>query len=253
VLTKVKTDSEIQAMRYGGRVLAKVLEAVAAAVKPGINGAEVNAIAEKELVRHGVKAAFLGFEGFPASICLSINDEVVHGIPTADKVVKNQDLVSLDLGVAYKGLVVDGAITMVAGDPLKPGDPKKKLLETTEASLKKGLSSLRSGCRVGDISNAIEKSLKKQGLGIVRELVGHGVGHELHEDPNIPNFGRKGTGMRLLAGMTIAVEPMATLGGGDVYIDSDNWTVRTRDKSVSAQFEHTVLVTDSGCEILTSA
>lgn len=253
MITKVKTEEEIEAMRYGGRILAKILESVSGQIRPGVNGAEVNSAAEKELKAHGVKAAFLGFQGFPANICMSINDEVVHGIPTAEKIVKDGDLVSLDLGVSYKGMIVDGAVTMVAGASLEPSDSRMKLLEITKASLKRGLAAVKSGCRVGDISNAIEMSLEKHDLAVIKELVGHGVGHELHEDPNIPNFGRKGSGMKLRAGMTIAVEPMAALGKGDVFVDSDGWTVRTKDKSISAQFEHTVLITESGHEVLTSA
>lgn len=253
MVTRVKTADEIEAMRQGGKVLSQVLDAVAAQVRPGIRGKEIDAMAARELKSRGVKAAFLGFQGFPANICISINDEVVHGIPTSEKTVADGDLVSLDLGVLHKGMIVDGAITIIAGTSPKSGDPRTKLLETTKASLNRGLSAVKSGCRVGDISSAIEKSLERQGLGVIKELVGHGVGHELHEDPNIPNFGKKGTGMKLLAGMTIAVEPMATLGGGEVYIDKDGWTVRTKDGSLSAQFEHTVLVADSGCEILTAS
>jgi methionyl aminopeptidase len=229
-----------------------VLNSISAKVAPGISGAEIDALAARELKRYGVKAAFLGYQGFLASICLSINDEVVHGVPTADKIVQTGDLVSLDLGVSHRGMIVDGAVTMAAGGSLAPGSSKMKLLEATKASLSKGLLPIRGGCKVGDISDAIQKSLEKQGLSVIKELVGHGVGHELHEDPNIPNFGKKGAGMMLAAGMTIAVEPMAALGAGAVYVDNDGWTVRTKDGSDAAQFEHTVLITESGCEILTA-
>jgi methionyl aminopeptidase len=251
MLTRVKTHTEIEAMRVGGRILSNTLRVVAGKITPGIRAIDIDKLATEELKRHGVKAAFLGYKGFPASICVSVNDEVVHGIPTAKKIIKAKDVVSLDLGVVYDGMIVDGATTVVAGPAPRAGDPKARLLEATELSLENGLAAIKHGCRVGDISNAIQKTLEKNNLGIVTELVGHGVGHDLHEEPNIPNFGSKGTGTQLAAGMTIAVEPMATLGEGDIYIDSDGWTVKTTDKSLSAQFEHTVLVTRQGCEILT--
>ncbi len=252
MITKIKTAAEIEAMRAGGKVLAATLKAVSDQIIPGVSAKEVNARAAKEINRAGMKAAFLGYKGFPANICVSINDEVVHGIPSADKIIKDGDVVSLDLGVVCKGMIVDGATTLIAGDQPPKNDPRQRLLQATEESLRSGLLAIKHGSRVGDISNAIQKTLEKNKLGIVTELVGHGVGHSLHEDPNIPNYGPKGTGMQLAAGMTIAVEPMATLGDGGVYIDSDGWTVKTEDSSLAAQFEHTVLVTDTGYEILTA-
>jgi methionyl aminopeptidase len=238
-------------MRAGGKVLAGTLSILASNIYDGISALEINLLAEKEIKRAGMKAAFLGFQGFPASICVSVNNEVVHGIPTKDKVIKNGDVVSLDLGVLHGGMIVDGAISLLVGDKQGSADAEK-LLQTTKLSLEAGVSAIKAGCKVGDISSVIQKELEEKNLGIVRELVGHGVGHELHEEPNIPNYGKKGKGMQLSAGMTIAVEPMATLGEGDIYIDQDGWTVKTKDGSVSAQFEHTVLVTESGAEILTA-
>lgn len=253
MLTRVKTKREVDAMRAGGKILAAVLNLVSSQVRPGVTAAELDAMAMRELKARKAGAAFLGFRGFPASICVSINEEVVHGIPTSDKTVKSGDVVSLDLGVAYEGMIVDSATTVIAGDPLPPDDDRQRLISVTQDSLGKGISAVRSGCRVGDISSAIQKTLESTGLGVVKELVGHGVGHDLHEEPNIPNFGRRGSGMRLVSGMTIAIEPMAALGKGGVYIDKDGWTVKTKDSSISAQFEHTVLVTDTGYEILTAS
>lgn len=238
-------------MRAGGKVLAGTLSILASSIYDGISANEINVLAEKEIKRAGMKAAFLGFQGFPASVCVSVNNEVVHGIPTKDKIIRNGDVVSLDLGILHGGMIVDGAISLLVGDKQGSADTAK-LLRTTKLSLEAGISTIKAGCKVGDISSVIQKELEENNLGIVRELVGHGVGHELHEEPNIPNYGKKGKGMQLSAGMTIAVEPMATLGEGDIYIDQDGWTVKTKDGSVSAQFEHTVLVTESGAEILTT-
>jgi methionyl aminopeptidase len=249
--TRIKTAQEIISMRAGGKVLAGTLSILASSIYDGISANEINVLAEKEIKRAGMKAAFLGFQGFPASVCVSVNNEVVHGIPTKDKIIRNGDVVSLDLGILHGGMIVDGAISLLVGDKQGSADTAK-LLRTTKLSLEAGISTIKAGCKVGDISSVIQKELEENNLGIVRELVGHGVGHELHEEPNIPNYGKKGKGMQLSAGMTIAVEPMATLGEGDIYIDQDGWTVKTKDGSVSAQFEHTVLVTESGAEILTT-
>jgi methionyl aminopeptidase len=249
--TRIKTAQEIISMRAGGKVLAGTLSILASSIYDGISANEINVLAEKEIKRAGMKAAFLGFQGFPASVCVSVNNEVVHGIPTKDKIIRNGDVVSLDLGILHGGMIVDGAISLLVGDKQGSADTAK-LLRTTKLSLEAGISTIKAGCKVGDISSVIQKELEENNLGIVRELVGHGVGHELHEEPNIPNYGKMGKGMQLSAGMTIAVEPMATLGEGDIYIDQDGWTVKTKDGSVSAQFEHTVLVTESGAEILTT-
>jgi methionyl aminopeptidase len=249
--TRIKTDTEIENMRTGGRMLAQVLELLKVQVEPGVTTRQLSDVAASELKKLGGEPAFLNYPGvtpFPAVICMSVNDAVVHGIPD-DTPLKEGDVLSMDFGVRYRGMIVDSAIAVVCGR----ADPKiAELLQYTESSLEAGLGVVRNGCRTGDIGAAVEKVLNKKRLGIVRDLVGHGVGHEVHEDPNIPNYGRAGTGAQLVAGMTIAIEPMATLGKDGVFVDSDGWTVRTKDGSIAAHFEHTVLVTENGYEILTT-
>ncbi len=248
--TRVKTPKEIESMRRAGQILGAVLQILEDSVVVGMDTAQIDDIAKKEVLVRGGKSAFLGYQGFAGSICTSVNDAVVHGIPSKKIVLKNGDVIGLDLGVAYDNMIVDGAISLIVGESTKEN---AKLLEVTKRALNEGIKQVKDGCTTGDIGEAIERVLKADSYGIVRDLVGHGVGHEVHEDPNIPNFGKKGSGSILKAGMTIAIEPMANLGGEKVYIDSDGWTVRTEDGSVSAHFEHTVLVTDNGFEILTLA
>lgn len=247
-MSRVKTPSEIEAMRVGGAMLAEVLRQTSSVVKPGITTKDVSVHAAKALKDVGAEPAFLGYNGFPEPICISVNDEVVHGIPKKSHVLRDGDVVSLDLGVTHKGMIVDSALTVICG---ASNSQKDRLLNYTNESLQEGLAVIRDGVKTGDIGYAIEKVLKRAKLGIVRDLVGHGVGHEIHEDPNIPNYGDRGRGVVLRKGMTIAVEPMATLGKDGVYTDVDGWTVRTRDESLAAHFEHTVLITDDGYEVLT--
>lgn len=252
--TKIKTASEIESMRVSGRLLATVLATLKEAVQPGMTTKDLAELAKRELRGTGGQPAFLGYPGlpeapdFPDVICVSLNDEVVHGIPSKDRIIKSGDIISMDFGVTYDGMITDAATSLVVG----ASDPKKDaLLNTTKKSLQAGINMLKNGVRVGDVSSAIEAVLTKGKYSIVRDLVGHGVGHELHERPDIPNYGKKGTGPELSAGMTIAIEPMATLGGFKVYVDTDGWTVRTDDRSLSAHYEHTVLITEDGHEILT--
>jgi methionyl aminopeptidase len=249
MLTKIKTTEEIAAMRESGKMLATVLGTLKQQFQVGMTTKDLAEIAARELQALGGKPTFLGMYGFPDVLCVSVNDEVVHGIPSEKRVIKDGDIVSMDFGVTYRGMITDSAITAIAGRTAS--DRVKELVATTEESLHQGLAILKHGTRVGDLANAIQEVLDGAKLGIVRDLVGHGVGHELHEDPNIPNFGRKGTGIELQKGMTIAIEPMATLGDFRVYIDTDGWTVRTNDRSLAAHFEHTVLITEDGAEILT--
>jgi methionyl aminopeptidase len=250
MMTRIKTDKEIEAMRISGQMLAKVLEVLLLKIAAGMTTKELADMAAKELSSLGGKPAFLGYQGFPDVICISINDEVVHGIPNNHKVLLAGDIVGMDFGVIYNGMITDGAVSAIVDRPASARD--KVLLDITKQSMMAGIGVLKHGVRIGDIGQAVEDVLKLHKLGIVRDLVGHGVGHQLHEDPNIPNYGLKGTGQILKAGMTIAIEPMATLGGEDIYIDSDQWTVKTRDRSRSAHFENTVLITNDGFEILTS-
>ncbi len=247
--TRVKTTSEITAMKESGHMLASVLQVLKSQVTNGVSTKQLADIAASELRSLGGQPSFLGYQGFPDVVCISINNEVVHGIPRTDKIIKQGDIVSLDFGVTYRGMITDGALSVIADKPLKQSH--SDLLKYTEQSMLAGINVLHNNVRVGDVGATIEGVLKKNHYGIVRDLVGHGVGHELHEDPNIPNYGRANTGPWLVAGMTIAIEPMATLGTDKVYIADDGWTILTQDNSWAAHFEHTVLITDDGAEILT--
>lgn len=247
MFTRVKTDREIADMRVSGRMLATILALMQKEAVAGISELELANLAATELKGLGGTAPFLGYHGFPNVICISTNDKVVHGIPS-EYVLKHGDIVSFDFGVAYNGMITDSAFTMSIGSPSKQVD---QLLKTTERSMYAGIDVIKDGVRVGDISAAVEAVLNAASYGIVRELVGHGVGHQLHERPDIPNYGRAGTGPSLRSGMTIAIEPMANLGSDHVVLDPDGWTIRTRDGQLSAHFEHTVLITDQGPEVLT--
>lgn len=244
----LKSDSEIAAMREGGKMLATVLESLSRQTEAGCTPKDMANLARSELEKLGGQPAFLGYQGFPDVICISVNNQVQHSIPTDDPMMRG-DVVNYDFGVKYKNMVTDGGISVCVGG--KPSEAVKRLIDGTQQALESGLSVVKAGARVGDISAAIEATLKKHRLGIVRELVGHGVGHHLHEAPEIPNYGRAGTGPVLQAGMTIAIEPITTLGQDHIVSDPDGWTIWTADGSWSAQFEHTVLVTDDSFEILT--
>lgn len=245
---KPKTEHEIAAMRESGRMLATILALLREKTTAGLTPQDMATIAKKELKAFGADAPFLGFHGFPDVICISVNNQVQHSIPNGIPFAAG-DVVNYDFGVTYKGMITDSGITVCVDGALKPDT--KRLIEGTERALYAGLHAVKAGARVGDISAAIERVLRINKLGIVRELVGHGVGHELHESPEIPNYGHGGTGPILKSGMTIAIEPITTLGGPAIYEARDGWTLLTQDGSWSAQFEHTVLVTPSGCEILT--
>jgi methionyl aminopeptidase len=249
--TKVKTQSEISSMRESGRMLATVLQTLKTSLVPGMSTKSLADIAAKELKSLGGEPSFLGYQGFPNVICISVNEEVVHGIPHANKIIKAGNIVGMDFGVTYRGMITDGAISVIAGGKaLKPAH--EQLLMQTERSLQAGLAVLHDSVRTGDIGAAVQAVLDKGHYGIVRDLVGHGVGHALHEDPNIPNYGRANTGPWLQAGMTIAIEPMATLGTDKIYVADDGWTILTQDGSWSAHFENTVLITEDGFEVLTT-
>jgi methionyl aminopeptidase len=248
-MTAVKTTAEIEAMRISGHMLATILDHLKQKLEPGMSTKHLAEMASSELSGLGGKPAFLGYQGFPDVLCVSLNSEVVHGIPSPRRIVESGDIVSMDFGVIYNGMITDGAISVVAG---AAKDKKiKQLLIETERALLAGIDVLCDGVPVGDIAAAIQEVLDKNKYGIVRDLVGHGVGHKLHEEPNIPNYGHRGRGPRLKSGMTIAIEPMATLGSHKVYVGDDNWTVLTLDSSLAAHFEHTVLITVDGAEILT--
>lgn len=243
-----KTETEIAAMRESGRMLATVLNLLRQRTAEGLTPQDMSAIAKQELKKLGGEPAFLGFHGYPDVICISVNNQVQHSIPNTLP-FKKGDVVNYDFGVRHKGMVTDAGITVCVGDVFTADT--KRLITGTERALQSALGVVKAGVRVGDISEVIERTLRKYRLGIVRELVGHGVGHELHEDPEIPNYGHAGRGPVLKAGMTIAIEPITTLGNHEIYQARDGWTLLTQDGSWSAQFEHTVLVTSTGCEILT--
>lgn len=250
MITRVKTKPEIAAMRESGRMLAVVLQVLRKRLEPGMSTKDLAVIAAKELEKLGGQPSFLGYQGFPDVICISVNNEVVHGIPKANRIIGEGDIVGLDFGVTYKGMITDSAISVIAGKPKTKGHIQ--LVKDTEAAMNAGIQAVHDQVRTGDIGAAVEKSLKHRQYGIVRDLVGHGVGHELHEDPNIPNYGRPNTGPWLSKNMTIAIEPMVTLGTERVLVAPDGWTILTADNSRSAHFEHTVLITEDGADILTA-
>lgn len=245
--TRVKTASEIVAMRESGRMLAQVLAYLEKQVDVGMTTKELATLASQELKRLGGKPVFLGYQGFPSSLCVSVNDEVVHGIP-GNRELMDGDIVSMDFGVNFRGMITDAARSVIVGTP---DQLDVKLVIATLDSLDAGIFMVRDGVRIGDIAAAVQEVLDHAGYGIVRDLVGHGTGHQLHEQPDIPNYGKAGSGDRLEAGMTIAIEPMVTRGGYKVTLDADRWTIRTADHSRAAHFEDTVLITEDGAEILT--
>jgi len=248
-MQREKTPAEIQAMRDGGKILAMIFEGLKAQVAPGVSELELDAWTEKEIARHGAIATYKTDEvKFPAAICISTNEQIVHGIPT-EYILQEGDIVSFDLVITYKNMKTDSAFTMVVGG--KPNGVQKHLINATQRSLYAGIDAIKGPVYTGDIGAAVEKVLKDAKLGNIRDLVGHGVGHEMHEKPDVPNYGHKGKGVLLRPGDTIAIEPMAALGGDRILQDDDGWTINTRDGSLAAHFEHTVLITQDGAEILT--
>lgn len=244
-----KTEAEIQAMREGGKILGGILRDVRARAKAGVSEKEIDAWVADEIKKRGAIATYKTEEvEFPGSICISVNDELVHSPPT-DYVFKDGDVVGFDLVITYKGMKTDSAFTMVIGD--KPTSAQKHLLTTTERALYTGIDAIKGPVHVGDISAAIEKVLSDGKLGIIRELVGHGIGHEMHQAPEVPNYGKKGSGPLLNPGDTIAIEPMASLGNEKIRLDDDKWTLSMADGSLGAHFEHTILITKDGAEVLT--
>lgn len=237
-------------MRKAARVVAEVLLQLKPLVKPGVSTAELDQFAEKRVRELGAVPAFLGYRGYPATLCVSINEEIVHGIPSPKRFVKEGDIVSLDMGAVMDGFYGDAALTVAAG---KVSPEARRLMDVTSESLNRALSAVKAGARLGDVSHAVEKYATERGMSVVREFTGHGIGRRLHEEPSIPNFGRPGSGPVLKAGMTLAIEPMLCLGRADVIVKNDGWTAVSADGSLAAHYEHTVAVTDEGCEILTEA
>ena len=245
---KIKTPHEIELMREAGRILALVHEKLAKEIKPGMSTLDIDRLGEEMIRSYGCIPSFKNYCGYPASICVSVNDEVVHGIPRADRILQEGDIVSLDAGLIYKGYHSDAARTYGVG---KISPDAQKLIDETRNSFFEGIKQAKEGNHLHDISNAIDAYISKFGYGIVRDLVGHGIGTALHEDPQIPNFAQRRRGVKLRAGMTLAIEPMINMGRCDVEWLDDDWTVVTEDGSLSAHYENTVLITDGEPEILT--
>ena len=246
-MISIKSPEEIELLRIAGSITGDTHNYLKEFIKPGITTGELDKLAYDYIISRGCTPSFKGYDGFPGTICVSVNDEVVHGIP-GDRVLEEGDIVSLDIGACYKGYHGDSAWTYPVG---KISKKCEDLLEWTRESLFEGLSVIKDGARVGDIGCAVSKCAKRHNLGVVRELVGHGVGTDVHEEPDVPNYGFAGTGPVLKEGMVIAVEPMLNLGTPKIYILDDDWTIITADGKPSAHFEHTVLVTKDGYEILT--
>lgn len=245
----LKTRREIELMREAGRISAMALKVAGEAVRPGVSTLEIDTVARKYIESQGAVPNFLGLYGFPATACISINNEVIHGIPSKDRILKEGDIVSIDLGARKNGYNGDNAATFAVG---KVSDEAQRLIDTTREALYVGLKQAVPGNRIGDIGHAVQMYCQERGFSVVRDFVGHGIGKELHEDPSVPNYGSPGRGVRLLPGMTIAVEPMINQGTWEVDQLSDGWTVVTKDGKMSAHFEHTVAITKDGeCMILT--
>jgi len=244
----LKSKREIEIMREGGSILYNILSDLLKEVKEGVESSYLNILAEELMENYNAKPAFKGYRGYPYSICVSINDEVIHGFPIKEKVFKEGDVVSIDIGIIYKGYYTDMAYSVPVGEV---DDEKRKLLETGEKILFQGISEATIGNRIGNISNTIEINALKNGYSVVKEFIGHGVGKKLHEEPEVPNFGSKDNGPILKEGMVIAIEPMICMGKGDVYVANDGWTVKTKDGNISVHFEHTVVITNNGPSILT--
>lgn len=229
-------------------IAAGALKAAGAAVEPGVSTEEINRIAHNFIVKNGAIPTFKGYSGYPAATCISINDEVIHGIPNKKRIIRAGDIVSIDVGATFNGYVGDNAATFAAGD-ISP--EAQRLCDTTRESLYEGIRMAVAGGRIGDIGSTIQRYCEERGFSVVREYTGHGVGKQMHEDPSVPNFGTPGRGVRLLPGMTIAIEPMINMGGAGIRQLPDGWTIKTKDGSLSAHFEHTVAITADGPVILT--
>jgi len=245
----IKSDEEVRTMREAGRIVGEVLQILSEAAKPGISEKELDKIVRKEYARRGCIPTFLGYGSppYPATVCISINEELVHGIP-GDRLIQEGDIVSIDLGATYKGFVGDSAVTIGVGS-ITP--EAQRLIDITRESLWRGIRAARPGERLGAISNAIGEYIESEGYGVVREYVGHGVGHQMHEDPQVPNYGPADRGPVLRRGMVLALEPMVTVGDWHTKKLSDGWTVSTLDGSLCAHFEHTIAITDGEAEVLT--
>ncbi len=245
----LKSPREIGHMRTAGHILAAVMDRLRTFVESGMSTKEIDEDVEQFIVERGARPAFKGYRGFPATVCISINEEVVHGIPSSSRRIKEGDIVGLDLGCIVEGYYADCAFTLAVGEVPAP---VQQLLDVTRESLERAIAECRPGRRLSDVSHAVQSHVEAHGFGIVRAFVGHGIGRALHEEPQIPNFGDPGRGPQLRPGMVLAIEPMVTMGSWEVKVLDDGWTAVTRDGSLAAHFEHTVAITDDGPEVLTS-
>jgi methionyl aminopeptidase len=247
-----KTPEEIKTIEEGGKILGAILRRAGEMVRPGITTAEINDFAENEIIKAGGRPSFVGYGSrknpFPSGLCTSINDAVVHGIPSDEDVLVEGDIIGLDIGMEYKGLFTDTAITVPVG---KVSPVAEKLIEATKKALAEAIKQVKPGNKIGDIGYMSQKIAEDAGFSVVRDLVGHGVGYAVHEDPAVPGYGRKGTGLELVPGMVLAIEPMVCQQKPHVFFDTDGWTIRTHDGGLAAHFEHTVAVTENGVRILT--
>ncbi len=244
----LKSGEEIIRMRDAGRIAAIAREIGGECVREGVTTAQIDREIKKCILSHGAKPSFLGYGGFPASACISVNEEIIHGIPSSSRILKNGDLVKIDVGAFYKGYHGDCAATFTVGEV---SEEAKKLVEVTKQSFYEGIAAIKDGARIGDVGAAIENYVKKFGFSVVRDYIGHGIGRSLHEDPEVPNYGNAGHGPRLRSGMTLAIEPMVNAGDCKVRVLDDEWTVITKDGKLSAHYENTVAITDNGVLILT--
>ena len=244
----LKNASQISAMMEAGRITGEALLVAREHVREGVSTYELDRLIRAHIEKSGAKPSFLGYSGFPASACISINDEVIHGIPSKKRILHEGDIVKIDVGAFYKGFHGDSARTIPVG---KVSDEAMKLIEVTRNSFFCGVEALKIGNRIGDVGSSIQQCVEKEGFSVVRRYIGHGVGHELHESPEVPNFGTAGRGTKLCAGMTLAIEPMVNIGSEEVYEMPDGWTVKTRDRSLSAHYENTVALTSDGVIITT--
>ena len=247
-MIQLKNSLQIKDMKEAGRITGEALLIAREHVREGVSTYEIDKLIREHIERSGAKPSFLGYGGFPASACISINDEVIHGIPSKKRILREGDIVKVDVGAFYRGFHGDAARTIPVG---KVSAEALKLIEVTRNSFFDGVSALNVGGRIGDVGSAIQTTVEKNGFSVVKKYIGHGVGRELHESPDVPNFGTAGRGVRLCAGMTLAIEPMVNVGGPEVYELADGWTVKTRDGSLSAHYENTVALTSEGVMILT--
>jgi methionyl aminopeptidase len=249
VAITIRTPQEIEKLRRSGQVVREILDQVRKAAQPGASTLDLEAVAVAKMKELGATPAFKGYRGYPCVLCTSVNDEVVHGIPSAERKLKDGDIVSIDTGVVMDGYYGDSAITVAVGEKIRP--KTRRLLEVTEASLRSGIREVKAGATLGDVGAAVQDAVEAAGFSVVRDFVGHGIGTKLHEDPQVPNYGERGRGQKLKAGMVLAIEPMVNVGSPDVRVLKDGWTAVTEDGSLSAHFEHTVVVTADGALVLT--